>query len=120
MFETLNARGVKLSSTDLLKNYLFSIIHNELHDDRELNILDERWEGLVERLGSGSFPDFLRAHWNSRHRFVRSSALFKAIRATIVTKQQVFGLVRDMEADTDVYAALSHPDDMLWNAEQKG
>ena len=26
VFETLNARGVRLSATDLLKNYLFSVV----------------------------------------------------------------------------------------------
>jgi uncharacterized protein with ParB-like and HNH nuclease domain len=33
VFETLNARGVRLSSTDLLKNYLFSILHKQQQDE---------------------------------------------------------------------------------------
>lgn len=119
VFETLNARGVKLSSTDLLKNYLFSVVHRELNDDRELNILDERWEILVGKLGSESFPDFLRAHWNSRNKLVRSADLFKTIRSKVLNRKQVFELIRDMETDADPYAALSQPEDVLWNTEQK-
>ncbi|MBL7691864.1 MAG: DUF262 domain-containing protein [Flavipsychrobacter sp.] len=118
VFETLNARGVKLSSTDLLKNYLFSVVHREVNDDRELNILDERWEILVGKLGSESFPDFLRAHWNSRNKLVRSSDLFKTIRAKVLNRQQVFELIREMEEDADPYVALSRPEDSLWNTEQ--
>ena len=119
VFETLNARGVKLSSTDLLKNYLFSVVHRELNDDRELNILDERWEILVGKLGSESFPDFLRAHWNSRNKLVRSADLFKTIRAKVLNRRQVFELIREMESDADPYVALSRPEDVLWNSEQK-
>ncbi len=119
VFETLNARGVKLSSTDLLKNYLFSVVHRESGDDRELNILDERWEILVGKLGSESFPDFLRAHWNSRNKLVRSSDLFKTIRSKVLNRKQVFELVREMESDADPYVALSRPEDTIWNSEQK-
>jgi len=36
VFETLNARGVRLSSTDLLKNYLFSVISSTGIHDSEL------------------------------------------------------------------------------------
>ena len=42
VFETLNARGVKLSMPDLLKNYIFSVITK--NDD----IIDERLDELYE------------------------------------------------------------------------
>ncbi len=119
VFETLNARGVKLSSTDLLKNYLFSVIHNQNTDDRELQELDNRWESLVSKLGSESFPDFLRSFWNSRYKFLRHSELFKRIRDTIRDRENVFRLIRDMEADVDPYVALSKPEDEIWTLEQR-
>ncbi|HRO43505.1 MAG TPA: DUF262 domain-containing HNH endonuclease family protein [Flavipsychrobacter sp.] len=119
VFETLNARGVKLSSTDLLKNYLFSIVHTQAADERELNILDDKWEHLVGKLGSESFPDFLRTHWNSKNRFVRHAELFKRIREKVNNRQEVFDLVRNMERDADVYAALPSPEDSLWTPEQR-
>lgn len=118
VFETLNARGVKLSSTDLLKNYLFSVVHTQ-NNDLELDQLDEKWEVLVGKLGNESFPDFLRAHWNSRNKLVRSADLFKTIRGKIRNRQQVFELVRDMETDADTYVALSRSEDSLWKPEQR-
>lgn len=119
VFETLNARGVRLSPTDLLKNYLFSVVYRENSHEQEIDALERRWESMVGRLGGESFPDFLRAHWNSRRRFVRESDLFKTIRAETPDKRKVFDLLREMEQDIDVYVALSHPEDGLWTEEQR-
>jgi hypothetical protein len=119
VFETLNARGVKLSSTDLLKNYLFSVVHSQNPDERELLELENRWEILVTKLGAESFPDFLRAHWNSRNKFLRHAELFKRIRESIRDRGQVFNLIREMETDVDPYVALSKPEDELWLLSQR-
>lgn len=114
VFETLNARGVRLSPTDLLKNYLFSVVHRESSHPHEIETLERRWEAMVGRLGGESFPDFLRVHWNSRRDFVREADLFKKIRTNTPDKARVFELIREMEEDVDVYAALSSPEDPLW------
>ena len=121
VFETLNARGVRLSSTDLLKNYLFSVLHRE-HEQhpQEMNALEERWEAMVTRLGSESFPDFLRTHWLSRRSFVRQSELFKVIRAKVTTREAIFQLLREMEEDMDTYLALTNPEISQWSPVLKG
>jgi hypothetical protein len=121
VFETLNARGVRLSSTDLLKNYLFSVLHRE-HEQHphEMNALEERWEAMVTRLGSESFPDFLRTHWLSRRSFVRQSELFKVIRAKVTTREAIFQLLREMEEDMDTYLALTNPEISQWSPALKG
>lgn len=114
VFETLNARGVKLSSTDLLKNYLFSVIHKENQDPQELKVLEDRWESIVSRLGSESFPDFLRAHWVSRYKSVRHAELYKAVRSTINNRQSVFELLRGMEEDVDTFLSITNPESGQW------
>lgn len=119
VFETLNARGVRLSSTDLLKNYLFSVVHGDGRNERELQTLEGRWEGIVGKLGGESFPDFLRMHWNSRNPFSRHSELFKAMRDHVRTKEDVFRLMREMEEDADIFAALPNPEDSLWTQDQR-
>jgi len=119
VFETLNARGVKLSSTDLLKNYLFAVVHNHGSDEREMTELDNRWERLVGLIGSDSLPDFLRTYWNSQNRFVRHSELFKRIRESISSKGEVFSLMRDLESSAHIFAALPSGEDALWTNEQK-
>lgn len=119
VFETLNARGVRLSSTDLLKNYLFSVIHKENQDAHELKVLEDRWESIVSRLGSESFPDFLRAYWVSRNKSVRHAELYKAVRNTVKSRESVFSLLRGMEEDIDTYLALSSPELSVWNENLK-
>jgi Protein of unknown function DUF262/Protein of unknown function (DUF1524) len=114
VFETLNARGVRLSATDLLKNYLFSVLHRDGQHEHEMKTLENRWEAMVGRLGSESFPDFLRVHWNSRHSFVRQTELFKTIRGKVASRDAVFNLIREMEEDMDAYMALTQPEASQW------
>lgn len=119
VFETLNARGVRLSATDLLKNYLFSVLDRGQQVDYELESLEERWEAMVSRLGAEDFPDFLRVHWNSRRAFARQADLFKTIRSRIGDRGSVFELLRQMEEDLDHYLALVQPDSSSWTPEAK-
>lgn len=119
VFETLNARGVRLSTTDLLKNYLFSIISTQETHETELKALEDRWERIVGLLGSESFPEFLRVFWNSRNKLVRKSDLFKTIRKRITARDQAFELLRDLDQSAAVYAALRDPQDAMWNPGEK-
>lgn len=120
VFETLNARGVRLSATDLLKNYLFSVLHREGQHEHEMKNLEDRWENMVGRLGSESFPDFLRVHWNSRRTFVRQTDLFKTIRSQMADREAVFKLIREMEEDMDTYLGLMQPENSGWSSALKG
>lgn len=114
VFETLNARGVQLSSSDLLKNYLFSLVDkNNTHPSR-IEVLEEKWAKLADNIKTEKLPEFLRYYWNAGHKSIRANALFKTIRKEIVTDQQVFVLVNDLYRYSDVYMALTDSNDMLW------
>lgn len=114
VFETLNARGVRLSATDLLKNYLFSVLHREGVHEHEMNAMDDRWERLVTRLGETDLPDFLRVHWMSRNGIIRQPELFKAIRQKITNRAEVFALLSNLDGDVDPYLALTSPENSDW------
>ena len=66
IFETLNARGVKLSSADLLKNYLFSRM-DDMGDtpDNIVDEWDEKWEKIGANIAGKSYPEYILAHWNT-------------------------------------------------------
>ncbi|MCY3787450.1 MAG: DUF262 domain-containing protein [Gemmatimonadetes bacterium] len=119
VFETLNARGVRLSATDLLKNYLFSVVSRGNAHESDINNLESRWEDVVGLLGSESFPEFLRVFWNSRNRLVRKADLFKTMRSAIRDRAKVFQLIRDMDRHARVYSALRSPEDDSWTAEER-
>ncbi|MEZ5451005.1 MAG: DUF262 domain-containing protein, partial [Thiolinea sp.] len=119
VFETLNARGVRLSATDLLKNYLFSVVAAADTHEHELKVLEERWEKIVGLLGSESFAEFLRVFWNSQHRLVRKSDLFKTIRKNIITREAAFELLRALDHNAETYMALRDPQDALWKKDEE-
>ena len=119
VFETLNARGVRLSSTDLLKNYLFSVISSEETHEAEVQALEDLWERVVGLLGSESFPEFLRIYWNSRHKLVRKTDLFKTVRQDVKTRQEAFSLVRNFDYHADVYTAIRDPQDERWALKER-
>ena len=119
VFETLNARGVRLSSTDLLKNYLFSIISTGDTHEAEVQALEDLWERIVGVLGSESFPGFLRLYWNSAHKLVRKTDLFKAVRRDVTTRKDAFSLVRNFDYYADVYTAIKDPQDNRWNSKER-
>ena len=119
VFETLNARGVRLSATDLLKNYLFSLISSVSTHEHELKSLEDRWERIVGLLGSESFPEFLRVFWNSRNKLVRKSDLFKTIRKQVTTREQAFELIRSLDHSAETYAALRDPMEVLWSQSER-
>ena len=119
VFETLNARGVRLSVTDLLKNYLFSVVSRSGAHASEIKVLEDRWEGIVGLLGSESFPEFLRVFWNSRNKLVRKADLFKVIREEIRDRAKAFELIRDMDRHARVYAALRDPQDASWSEDER-
>ncbi|NNN70827.1 DUF262 domain-containing protein [Vibrio sp. 3-2(1)] len=119
VFETLNARGVKLSSTDLLKNYLFSVLSKDNPHDSVLEDLESSWEHITGLLSSESFPELLRIFWNSKNKLVRKKDLFKTIQKAIDTQAKAFQLVTDLEYNAEIYANLRDPNSATWDVAEK-
>lgn len=119
VFETLNARGVRLSATDLLKNYLFSVLHRDGQNSAEMDAMESRWESLVGRLGEENFPDYLRTFWIARKGLVRQTDLFKTIRSQVPDRAAVFQLLQSLDADIDTYMSLISPDLSGWTGTTK-
>ena len=119
VFETLNVRGVRLSATDLLKNYLFSVVSRDKPHAQDIKDLEDRWDSIVDLLGSERFPEFLRTFWNSRNKLVRKAELFKVIRNGIRDKAAAFTLICQLDRSAQVYVALRKPEQGSdWTAEE--
>lgn len=114
VFETLNARGVQLSSADLLKNYLFSLVDEDgLHSGR-VEVLEEKWSKLISIIKAEKLTEFLRYYWNSKNKSIRSNDVYRTIRSSIKKDTEVFALVDDMIRYSDVYMALFDCNDEMW------
>ena len=119
VFETLDSRGVRLSATDLLKNYLFSVVSRDEPHEQDIKALEDRWDGIVDLLGSERFPEFLRTFWNSRNKLVRKTELFKVIRSATQDREGAFTLIRQLDRSAQVYMALRRPEDSDWMPEER-
>ena len=119
VFETLNARGVQLSSSDLLKNYLFSLVDNAEDHRSRIESLEEKWSKMTDIVKSEKLPEFLRYYWNSKNKAIRSKDVFKTIRSQIKNEAEVFQLINDMIRYSDVYMALLDKNDEMWGTDSE-
>lgn len=110
VFETLNARGIELSSTDLLKNYLFSLFQGP--DD--LQEAQRQWRRIINTVQMEKFPEFLRYYLSLKHARVRRERLFKLIRESVKDAQQAFDLLDQLENYSSLFIALSNSNDDFW------
>lgn len=110
VFETLNSRWSELTTTDLLKNYLFSLVRV----GADLEALQRRWRSLVATVEQERFPEFLRCHLLCELPPVRSQRLFKLIRDRTRTPEHVFALLEELERRAELFAAVADPNHGYW------
>ncbi|MEB3229009.1 MAG: DUF262 domain-containing protein [Synechocystis sp.] len=110
VFETLNARGIELSATDLLKNYLFSLCRGP--DD--LVAAQRQWRQIINTVQMEQFPEFLRCYLSLQQGRVRKQRLFAIVRELVKTPQQTFDLLDQLEQYGALFIALGNPYDEFW------
>ena len=114
VFETLNARGLDLTASDLLKNYLMALVARRSEADLR-HVLDQ-WTRITQAVGIRILPEFLRHYLNSRQPFIRQERLFKTLKSKVNTAEQVFELLRELETAAVWYQAMLDPEDPQWHA----
>ncbi|MDJ0797159.1 MAG: DUF262 domain-containing HNH endonuclease family protein [Calothrix sp. MO_167.B12] len=110
VFETLNARGLELTSTDLLKNYLFSLFQGP--DD--LQAAQRQWRRIINTVQMEKFPEFLRYYLTLENSRVRKGRLFKIVRKSVINASQAFDLLDKLENYSNLFIALGNPNDEFW------
>lgn len=117
VFETLNARGVKLSTADLLKNFLFSIIYTP--NAGSITQEEKKWHRINDVLGKTDVTTYLRHFWNARYYpGERKSTLFKTIKNAIQKQSDAIQLLNELDNNVSIYVALDTPQSELWTTEQ--
>ncbi|MEZ8511103.1 DUF262 domain-containing protein [Vibrio splendidus] len=114
IFETLNDRGLDLSVTDLLKNYLFSIV-----DESDKSHVKNIWDVTINHVSYSGFPKFLRHYWMMQNGLIQEKELFKTVKRHINTPATAFDLLNSMSEVSEIYAALSDANHQLWEGEEK-
>jgi len=101
IFESLNARGKGLETSDLLKNHLFKASKNQIEK------VKSKWEKIIGIVGSQDATKFVRYYWNSYEEFSRTQNLFRNMKNKINTEGQVLKIVENLESLADVYITLN-------------
>ncbi|MCM8807787.1 MAG: DUF262 domain-containing HNH endonuclease family protein [Candidatus Omnitrophica bacterium] len=112
IFETLNDRGLALSQTDLMKNYLFDKASDRLVEAQE------KWAsftGAIEStIDEEEILQYIRYFWSSKHGLVREKELFKEIKSKITNKNAAITFLHNLEKGSELYLALLNPTHSLW------
>lgn len=116
VFETLNARGVKLSTADLLKNYLFKL--SSQLGELDLDEAERRWQNINDIIRANDLTTFIRHYWNSIYKLERQPTLFKAIKREICTPLLAFDFLNSLENISQYYTAFNNPNDEIWEKEE--
>lgn len=111
VFETLNARNLQLTSTDLLKNYIFSLLTAGATD---LEQAQAQWGRISAIVEPESLPTFLRQFWSASHPLVRAERLFKALKSSVRSREEAFALLDALEKAAHWFRAAWDSTDELW------
>lgn len=112
IFETLNDRGLALSQTDLIKNYLFNKAEDRLGEAQD------KWARITGAIESAASEEeilqYLRYFWSSKYGLTREKELFKAIKDKINNKNLALSFLSNLEKGTEIYLSLLNPHHPLW------
>ena len=102
VFETLNDRGIGLSTPDLLRNLL---LRRANEGDRE-EIVDA-WRSVLEIEEDGKVDNFLRHYWLSYNGDVKSRSLYREIKKRIIEDNiDSLAFTRQLRQAANVYRDL--------------
>ncbi|MFC6117799.1 DUF262 domain-containing protein [Macrococcoides bohemicum] len=108
IFETLNARGKDLETSDLLKNHVFRIAGNKINE------IQEQWNSMIDMIGKIEPTKFIRHYWNSQYKFIREKDLYKSLRRKVTTPEDAKRIVDELAILSEVYVTLNNPKENIY------
>ena len=117
MFETLNDRGLRVSQSDLVKNYLFSQATGRIPEAQE------RWasmNGALETLEDDEATiNFLRHLLISLYGHVRERDVLERVRRNVVGRAPTIQFLDNLNSAAGDYVALQMPENKKWSNSSK-
>ncbi|MFV8829538.1 DUF262 domain-containing protein [Alkalihalobacterium sp. APHAB7] len=103
IFETLNARGKELETSDLLKNHLFKTSDNLIEE------VKNEWLKMQESADGIDLTKYFRTIWNSKYDFTREKELYKNLKGMVTTSGECLNFARELVKSLNVYKVLVDP-----------
>jgi uncharacterized protein with ParB-like and HNH nuclease domain len=115
IFETLNARGRDLKSSDLVKNLLLKTIkNNSVSIDRP----KQAWISLINKFDdigeTDSLDNFILHYWISKQSYCTEKELFSKVKEYVVNMDIADALLNDFEDYGKLYCKMLQPNYFDW------
>jgi hypothetical protein len=119
IFESINATGVGLSQSDLLRNYLFMALA-----ERSNNVYAQHWRPLERALGTDGLEGLVRDDLQSAGEFVRQDQVYRTARSQLEPQAGDLDVleshVKRLARRGAYYALFLQPSDPQGSAESLG
>lgn len=112
IFETLNDRGLNLSTADLLKGHLFGTSGSRIEECKVA--WSQTMAPFVGQSESADADTFLRHFWASTRGVARVKALFSEMRDAVDSEQQAVDLAKDLAASAPLWSSMFDRDAEYW------
>jgi len=118
IFETLNARGLSLTSVDLIKNWIFKNYDQTHPNDNAKDI----WGELRKSISKfADLETFFRHYWNSKYAFASDDRLYKSFKSFlkkgIISDAKEFLL--ELRDASEIYRQIGAPTDKDWTIQKE-
>lgn len=115
IFETLNDRGLDLSISDLVKNYLFGLSGDKIEEAKAL------WTTIIAILSpigdESLLPKLIYYYWLSAYGVVTQNGLFGAIKGQVQIKNDSISFLKQLAEAARHFVAMQTSDDARWTTE---
>lgn len=120
IFETLNARGRDLKTSDLVKNLLLKKLKT---GNSRLDSAKESWNALVKKFDDTNDSDildtFILHYWISEHAYTTDKKLFSEISEFVARKEgNAEVLLRTLNEVAAIYCRILDPNSANWTREE--
>lgn len=120
VFEVLNARGISLSSIDLIKNKILQYCSQET-DMYPEDTAKKQWtaieNGLIELKSKITMSDYIRIWWMSNFGYIGEDQLYRSFKKKMVDKSATVtpeSFLSQMENDSSLFFKICDPQESDW------
>jgi uncharacterized protein with ParB-like and HNH nuclease domain len=119
IFETLNARGRDLTTSDLVKNHLLKKLKSTNLQNDSAKLI---WNGILKRFDDAGFQNgidsFLYHFWLSGKKYTTDKNLFSDLKNQANTADNAKSLLVELQTDSNHYLSIISPNSYDWTPEE--
>ena len=114
IFDSINNRGIALSESDLVKNFLLESIDHDC-DNNRVDHYHDLWLEILDKLDSVNVKetDFLRHYLIAYHDHTGLNEVFTRVSERIEDGKDATAFIEDLYKASEIYCELKQPKDLL-------